>query len=263
MDTYVLIPGAVGGLGKAFAAECAWQGWNLFLTDLQKNALATLAEGLKRQFNVSISFHPCDLSDPRSRAALWQEIEERNLRFHMLINVAGIEYEGTFIERSLDELHAILRLNIENAVEMMHRVLRFRDPQQRLYILNISSLASFFPMPMKAVYAASKRFLLDISLALHEELRNENIVVTALCPGAVPTNPHTIRRLNVQGLFGQLSLMNAGDVAAIAIEQTLQGKRMIVPGIFNQMLQRLALLLPPALLAAFIERRWRRARKRQ
>jgi len=245
MDTYVLITGAAGGLGKAFAAECAWRGWNLFLTDLQKNALATLADGLKRQFNVSISFHPCDLSDPRSRAALWQEIEERNLRFHMLINVA------------------ILRLNIENTVEMMHRVLRFRDPQQRLYILNVSSLAGFFPMPMKAVYAASKRFLLDISLALHEELRDENIVVTALCPGAVPTNPHTIHRLNVQGLFGQLSLMNAGDVAAIAIEQTLQGKRLIVPGTFNQMLQRLALLLPPAMLAAFIGRRWRRARKEQ
>ncbi len=263
MDTHALITGAVGGLGKAFAAECAWRGWNLFLTDLQENALATLTGGLKRQFNVNISFYPCDLTAPRSRVELWQEIQRLNLHFHMLINVAGIEYEGDFIRRSLDELHTILRLNIENTVEMTHRILQFRDPQQTLYILNVSSLACFFPMPMKAVYAASKRFLLDFSLALREELRNENVSVTVLCPGAVPTNPRTIRRLNAQGLFGQLSLMNAGDVAAIAIERTLQGKRIIVPGIFNQMLQRIALLLPPTVLAAFIGRRWRRARKEQ
>lgn len=263
MESCVLITGAVGGLGKAFAVECARRGWNLFLTDLHQSALDTLAGGLRRQFDVNIFFHPCDLINPHSRAMLWRQIAEWNLNFHMLINVAGIEYEGAFIERSLDELHTILRLNIENTVEMTHRILQFRDPLQKLYILNVSSLAGFFPMPMKAVYAASKRFLLNFSLALREELREQHISVSVLCPGAVPTNPHTIRRLNAQGFWGQLSLMNAGDVAAIAIEQTLRGKAMIVPGIFNQLLQQLALLLPPDLLAAFIGRRWRRARKNQ
>jgi len=263
MESCVLITGAVGGLGKAFAVECARRGWDLFLTDLHQSALETLAGGLRRQFDVNIFFHPCDLTNPPSRAMLWQKIAQWNLNFHMLINIAGIEFEGQFAERSLDELHTILRLNIENTVEMIYRVLQFRDPQQTLRIINVSSLAGFFPMPMKAVYAASKRFLVDFSLALHEELCAENVSVTVLCPGAVPTNPRTIHRLNAQGIFGQLSLMNSGDVAAIAIERSLQGKRMVIPGAFNQLLRWLAWFLPPSLLATFIGQRWRRARHGQ
>lgn len=257
MKSYVLITGAAGGLGKAFAAECASRGWNVFLTDLSEQALAAAATGVERMYGVEVLCRPCDLTDAAARAALWQDIGRGGLCFHMLINVAGIDYEGPFDERRVDELCTIVRLNIEATVEMSRRVLPFRDPARTLRIVNVSSLAGYYPMPIKAVYAASKRFLLDFSLALNQELRAGGVTVTALCPAGMPTTPICVRAIDAQGLAGWATTMNVGDVAACTIDEALAGRSVYVPGFINQALRLLASLVPPSILASALNRRWR------
>jgi short-subunit dehydrogenase len=257
MKSYVLITGAAGGLGKAFAAECASRGWNLFLTDLSEPALAAASIGIERLYGVEVFTHACDLTDAASRAALWQEIGRRGLCFHMLINVAGVDYEGPFDERRVDELCTIVRLNIEATVEMSRRVLALRDPARTLRIVNVSSLASYYPMPIKAVYAASKRFLLDFSLALAQELRASGVTVTALCPAGMPTTPICIRAIDAQGFAGWATTINVGDVAARTIDMALAGRSVYVPGAINQALRLLGALVPPSVIASIINRRWR------
>src|SRR5690606_24101088 len=128
MNGYVLTTGAAGGLGKAFAAECASRGWDLFLTDLPEAALEPLAAGMQRMYGVQVHYHSCDLTDPDSRDALWEHIGQQGLRFHTLLNVAGTEFEGPFAGRTPSELRTILRLNDEATVEMTWRVLPHRVP---------------------------------------------------------------------------------------------------------------------------------------
>ena len=263
MKSYVLITGATGGLGKAFAAECASRGWPLFLTDLSERTLAPLAEGLTRQYGVEIFTHACDLTDPAGRESLWQRLQQLGGRLHLLINNAGTDYEGRFNERTLVELRTIIRLNIEATVEMTRRALPFRHPAGTLRILNVSSLASCAPMPHKAVYAASKRFLLDLSLALRHELAPLGVTLTALCPAGMPTNPETIQGIDAQGWIGQVTTLNVGDVAAEAIDQALKGRAAYVPGFLNQSAQWLSLLLPADWLAYLVGRRWSEARARR
>lgn len=263
MQSVVFITGATGGLGKAFAAECASRGWNLFLTDRSSEALDSLVQGLARLYGVYIYAWPCDLTDAEARQALWQQAHRLGLRFHMLINVAGIDYEGPFIERSPMELQNIVRLNVEATVEMTKRVLPFRDPTRTLRIINVSSLASYYPMPVKATYAASKRFLLDFSLALDQELRSSGVTVTALCPAGMPSNPECIRAINAQGLMGRLTTMNVGDVAARTIDMALKGRRVYVPGFPNQILRSLGSILPSSVVASFIGKRWKKARQKR
>jgi short-subunit dehydrogenase len=261
MNSYVLITGATGGLGKALAAECAARGWNLFLTDLSDATLQPLAAGMRRLYGVTVLSAACDLTDPAARAALWEHIARQDLQFHMLLNVAGIDYEGPFDERGVDELHTIIRLNIEATVAMTRRILEFRDPARTLRILNVSSLAGYVPMPIKAVYAASKRFLLDFSLALHQELRASDVTVTAVCPAGMPTNESCIRGIAVQGFMGQITTVNVGDVAAQAIDCALAGRSVLIPGVLNQALRILGGLLPAPLMASMLNRRWRQARQ--
>ncbi|MGE5598480.1 MAG: SDR family NAD(P)-dependent oxidoreductase [Bacteroidota bacterium] len=261
MRSYALITGAAGGLGKAFAAECAARGWDLFLTDLAEPSLALLAGGLSRLYNVDIQYFACNLTDPAAREALWETIRERGLQFHLLINVAGIDFEGPFAERRPDELDAIVRLNVEATVAMTRRVLEHRDKTRTLRIINVSSLAGFYPMPVKAVYAASKRFLLQFSLALRCELRGEDATVTALCPAGMPSNPRVVRSIDAQGFMGRLTARNVGFVAAKTIDRSLAGRAVYIPGAINLFLSRLGGLVPPSLAAAFIGRRWRKARK--
>jgi uncharacterized protein len=260
---YVMISGATGGLGRAFAVECAGRGWNLFLTDLSAAALETLADGLRRAYGVEVITQACDLTDPAARAALLDSIHAERLRFGWLINVAGIDYEGPFFEQSARQIRTIIRLNVEGTLELTHGLLAYRDPRAPFHIINVASLAAFQPMPVKATYAASKRFLLDFSLALREELRETGATVTALCPAGLHTNPGAREGIAAQGWLGTVTTMNTGAVAYQTVEAALANRPIVIPGAVNQVVQALGGLLPTALVVKLVASRWRSARERR
>lgn len=263
MNSAVFITGATGGLGKAFAAECASRGWDLFLTDLREESLAMLARGLERSHGIKVFHHAADLTDAESRDKMFETIRSKGRRFRGLINVAGLDHEGLFLERSRDELSAILRLNIEATLMTTHILLGFKDPAIPFWIVNVSSLAAFFSMPVKATYAASKRFVLDFSLALRNELRDRNVTVTVLCPAGLPTTAECISAIEAQGLMGQFTTEDIGKVAHRTVGAALKGRAIVVPGAVNQMLKGLGSLVPPTSVAEFVGMRWRAAHQRR
>lgn len=262
MKTFVLITGATGGLGKAFAVECASRGWNVFLTDLRKDALTELSEGLKRTYDIDILYYGSDLTDQASREGLFQYIRDNNICFWSLINVAGLDFEGSFSKMSSSQIRAILRLNIEANLEMTYEILKHRDIEKRFRIINVSSLAAFYPMPEKAMYAASKRFLLDFSLALREEIRHIGGSVTVLCPAGLPTTEDSIRRINAQGLIGRLTTKNVGYVASKTIDKSLKEQAVYIPGVLNQFLKLAGSIVSPTTVARLIGKRWEEARRK-
>ena len=93
-----LVSGATGGLGKAFAVEAARRGWDLLLTDLDAGRLSLLAAGLERTYGVEVRWHPADLSGESSRSKLIDWIRNEHLRVRGLINVAGLDHEGPFMD---------------------------------------------------------------------------------------------------------------------------------------------------------------------
>jgi len=60
MQSFVCITGATGGLGKAFAVECANRGWNLFITDISEPALVRLADGLQTAYGIKVLYKTVD-----------------------------------------------------------------------------------------------------------------------------------------------------------------------------------------------------------
>lgn len=263
MESLMLITGATGGLGKAMAAECASRGWDLFLTDLRRDRLAVLATGLQRSYGVRVLYGDADLTDPRSRQALFERIDADHLRFRGLINVAGTDHEGLFLERSAEQIIAILRLNIEATLIMTHAILVRRDQAVPFRIVNVSSLAAYFSMPVKATYAASKRFLLDFSLALRNELREQNVTVTALCPAGLPTTDSCIAAIESQGLMGQLTTEDIGKVAHQTIDAALRGQAVVIPGFLNRFIRWLGSMVPATIIAELVGSRWRMAQQRR
>lgn len=261
--TSVMITGAAGGLGKAFAVECASRGWDLFLTDLSSDMLETLAAGLRQAYSVRVAACACDLTDPTTRAVLMEQVNDSGLRFRMLFNVAGVDYEGLFYEQTLQHIRTIIRLNIEATLEMTHSLLAYRDPLRPLHVINVASLAAFAPMPVKATYAASKRFLLDFSLALGEEVRDLGATVTALCPAGMPTTRACIEGIEAQGWMGQITTCDVGQVAYETIEAALKGRPVVIPGATNRLLQMLGGLAPAPLAARLIGSRWKAAHQKR
>ncbi len=263
MKTLIAITGATGGLGKAFAVECASRGWNLFLTDLRPEPLDTLATSLRNTYGVKVITQACDLTEPPSRAALFESIRADHLRFWGLINVAGIDFEGPFYEQTCQQIRTIVRLNVEGTLEMTRALLEYRDPLTTFRIINVASLAAFYPMPVKATYAASKRFLLDFSLALREEVRPIGATVTVLCPAGLPTTRECIEGIEAQGWIGQLTTQDVGSVANATLDCALAGRAVYIPGWINRVLQALGSLLPSSLVAALIGSRWKSARDKR
>ena len=257
----VLITGASGGLGRAFAAECGRRGYNLFLVDINAQGLAALKSGLERRFSVCVATMTCDLTGEASVDALLAHIDRCRIRFDMLLNVAGVDYEGGFLERKRDDIVRIVSLDNEATLRITHAVLSRRDERRRFSLVFVSSLASLYPMPLKATYAASKRFLLDLAVALGHELRDKNVRVLALCPGGMVTTRQAMQGIAAQGFWGAVTTNPLETVAKRTIEGVLHGKHVYIPGFFNRTLSFIGTLLPRSWVAAAIYRRWGKAQK--
>ncbi|WP_075061444.1 SDR family NAD(P)-dependent oxidoreductase [Ornatilinea apprima] len=260
MKNVILITGAVGGIGTAMCRELAARGYNLLLVDRRPDE-AGLTEQIARQYGVETRFRLCDLSDADERSALLQDFAREEMRFSGLINVAGRDFEGAFCEKSREQMLFLTRVLVETPVDLAHSLLALRDERQRFLLINISSLAAFFPMPYKATYAAAKRFILDHSRALHVELKDIADVLV-ICPAGLPTTEESRRKIAAQGLWGRLTAQQTEKVVRRAVELALRGQAVYVPGVASQFLTWLGGLLPAGVVAGFVGRRWRAAQAR-
>jgi short-subunit dehydrogenase len=255
VGSYVLITGALGGLGQELARECALRGFNLFLTDRSQDASQFLSS-IEEDFSIQVHYHPCELTSEESRTELFDTIKRGNLKFRGLINVAGQDFEGPFLDQSRDQLLYLINLLIEAMVDLSHTILNLRDPEQRFMLINISSLAGFFPMPYKATYSAAKGFIKGFSRALREEIKSfGNVLVVT--PAGLPTTDESRRKIHAQGIWGKMTAMDTKIVARRTIDLALQERAVYVPGLLNRLLARMGMILPDTIVTDFIGKRWR------
>jgi len=144
-------------------------------------------------------------------------------------------------------------------LENMAPLLERKQPNNRFYLVFVSSLASFYPMPLKATYAASKRFLLDIACALREELKDSNTRVLTLCPGGLTTTEEAMDKIRAQGFWGDLTTNRLEVVARETVDRALAGKALYVPGFTNRVFLYIGKCVPRTLVTHLIYRRWRKA----
>ncbi|NLM73322.1 MAG: SDR family NAD(P)-dependent oxidoreductase [Clostridiaceae bacterium] len=258
----VMITGAAGGLGRAFANECASRGYNLLLTDINEDGLLCLKRGLERQFDVTVATIACDLTNPESVDKMLDVIDKHGIRFDMLINVAGLDYEGEFMGRDREKIVKIVLLNNAATLRITHAIIKRRRIGKPFTIVFVSSLASMFPMPIKATYAASKRFLLDFAISLRQELKKEHINVLTLCPGGMVTTQETMSSILAQGFWGDATTNSLDAVARNTIDRALAGKSLYVPGKLNRILSLLGKIVPRSWVAAAIYWRWKAVSER-
>lgn len=257
----VFITGASGGLGRALANECGRRGYHLFLTDWNEQGLKSIQRGIERQYGVTVTTASCDLTKDESVDALLQTIDAVGLQFDMLLNVAGIDFEGGFLERERREIIRIISLNNEATLRITHAILTRRRVGNPFYLLFTSSLASMYPMPLKATYAASKRFLLDIAVALREELKDKCVNVLALCPGGLATTREAMCGIAAQGFWGGATTNPLEIVTRKTLDRLQKRGGIYIPGVLNRTLTFFGKLLPRRWIASAIYQRWNKAQK--
>ena len=241
---FALITGASDGFGKALALECAARNINLVLVALPASGLKSLGCYIERNFSVTTYCFEHDLSKKEECYELFNEISRLQIPVKALINNAGMGGTHYFDERDPEFYCRQIELNVVSPTLLTHLFLQTLSQHTPAYILNVSSLASFFYLPKKQVYGGTKSYLVAFSRSLRRELKSRGISVSVICPGGMNTNPQMVfQNLNIHGL-GRWSIMNPETVAKIAIDGMLNKKELIIPGFWNKMFMLFDNLLP-------------------
>jgi uncharacterized protein len=241
---FTLITGASEGLGKFFALECAARNMNLILVSLPGTGLAALSSFIERNFDVKVVYIEADLLYTDSFEMIKGEIERQNLQINMLINNAGLGSTSLFEEQSPDFYDRQIRLNVISTTLLTRCLINNLIRSAPSHVLNVGSLASFFHLQAKQVYGGTKAYIYAFSKSLHKEFAKKGVKVSVLCPGGINTNLRVTLYNRSLPWFAKLSVMNPEDVARIALNGLLSGKRVIIPGHINNISRMINRLVP-------------------
>lgn len=251
-EKYTLITGASQGMGKQMADECAKRGRNLLLVALPNENLKEFSEHLIRQYNIKADYFECDLIIKKSVENIFKWTQENNYAIDFLINNAGFGGAGSFEDYTFEYVNNMIDLNIRATTNLTHLFIPELKKNTPSYILNNASMVANFPCPYKTIYAATKAYVKNFTRALREELKPQGISVSVLQPGATPTNKIVKNQINEGGFFFKISVTSIEQVAKKAIDRTLKGQAIIVPGYKNRMSLRFIKLVPMIILQRII-----------
>ncbi|MCF8301915.1 MAG: SDR family NAD(P)-dependent oxidoreductase [Bacteroidales bacterium] len=255
-EYYTLITGASEGIGKAMAYECGKRGMNLVLTSLPGPGLKNVADIIIKQFGVKVITLEKDLTAPEAPKEIYTWVKNQNLKVNMLINNAGKGCLGPFDHFSYEFYYKMMQLNMVSLVLLSRLFIPEMKSYPQSYILNLGSVASFYPIPYKVIYAASKGFVYSFSRALREELKHTSVHVSVLCAGSVITSPEVLKRIRKSGFFGKASSIRPAKLAQYTITKLLAKKPVIIPGRFNMLFIFLNKLLPSSYKQSFLARKF-------
>ena len=188
-----------------------------------------------------------DLGLPGAAAALIADLAAHGEHVGTLINNAGFGLWGKFAALDGPRQRAMIDLNCGTLVALTHAVLPGMIERKEGAILNIASTAAFQPGPGMAVYFATKAFVLSFSEALHEEVLDKGIRVTALCPGPTKTEFGAVAGFAGNGGFDKISARSE-DVVAMGLKALDKGRAVAIPGLVNKAGAQAYRLMPRALL---------------
>jgi uncharacterized protein len=246
----VMITGASNGIGLEFTKLFAQKGYDLVLVARSEERLKEIGYKLQEQYQLQkVCTIVSDLTQAEAPQEIYNELKRAGVKVDILINNAGVGVHGYFHESDLDRELDMIQLNVNATVYLTKLFLRDMKARNAGKILNVASLVSFMPSPLMAVYGATKAFILSFSEALANELKDTEITVTALCPGASDT--YFFKRAgaeNTRAAKGPLS--DPASVAKDGFEALMKGERRVVSGTMNKVQAGASNILPDSALAA-------------
>ena len=245
-----LITGASSGIGAALARVFAEHGHSVVLVARRQAELTALAEAIAASGAERPEVLALDLAAPGASDRLAGELERRGLEPAIVVNSAGFGLAGAAARLDLAGQLAMIDLNARALTDLS---LRFVDSlaRHRGGILNVASIAGFYPGPVMAVYHATKAYVLSFGEALHHELRGSGVRVTTLCPGPVETD-FMVRAGTEIDAFPSYLRRSAERVARDGYDGFMAGRRVVIPGWVNRVTTWLPRLLPRGLVVKAI-----------
>ncbi len=247
---FTLITGASGGIGEAFARRLAAEKHNLVLVARSEEKLHRICDELMLKHGITAHYIALDLIEFEADKKLFAETEKHGFEIDWLINNAGFGSMNDFTDLELDRELQMIDLNISALVALTHRYLQPMREKKSGVIINVSSAASFQPIPFMATYAATKAFVTSFSEAIAEENRPHGIKILALCPGATETNFFAVA--GMKDAIQVKGMQTSEQVVETALKAVGRGRTLVVSGLANYFGSVLGTIVPDALITRTI-----------
>ena len=191
-----LVTGAAGGIGLEFGKELAGRGCSLILLDLSEERLqkgkkeieARISENNPSNSGIIIETLVCNLTSERFIEEIEEFCSRRSINPDILINNAGIFSFKPIADTATGKIEAFIDLHVRAVTLLSQWFVNKRRTQGNGWMLNMSSMSCWMPMPGLAMYSSTKSYIRVFTRALHYEMKEYGVGVTVACPGGIATD---------------------------------------------------------------------------
>lgn len=235
-----VVTGAGNGIGAALTKTLLDKGAHVAAVDIAfKNTKP----------NNKLSLHELDVTDRKAVLALPKAVIKAHGKVDALINNAGIIQPFVRVNNlEFKDIERVMDVNFYGTVNMVKAFLPELLRRPEGYIANVSSMGGFLPVPGQSVYGASKAAVKLLTEGLYAELKDTNVHVSTIFPGATDTKISENSGVSVPGIseedrdkFPSLSVDRAAAVMVAGIEKN---KPLILTGKDSKLMNKLYRLSP-------------------
>ena len=243
---WALVTGASAGIGGELARALAAEGLSLVLVARREERLHALATELERDHGVATRVVAADLASPEGAPRVLDAVAD--LEIALLVNNAGVGYAGRFDRQETRRLCEMVQLNCATPVLLTSRLLPPMRERGRGAVIFTGSVSGRQPLPLHALYSASKAFDLFLGEALWAELQGSGVDVLVLEPGSTETEFQQVaEEIPHPGA-------DAREVARAALD-ALGRQPSVIPGWFDWLRANAAQRLGPRAVVALLAKR--------
>jgi len=241
-----VVTGAASGIGRELVLHLVQKGANVAAVDIHEKELLETRD-LAKGYGQIVSTHICDVADKQAVELLPHEVLKTHRKIDGIINNAGIIQPMVhFEDLSPDMWDKLYNINSYGVYHLTRVFLPFIKQTDEGYIVNVSSMGGFLPVPGQSLYGATKSSVKLFTEALYAELKNTNVNVSVVFPGAIATNiaENSGLDLNIDPDNIKIKMTSASDAAKIILRGMEKEKLRILVGKDAKMMDKLYRFFP-------------------
>jgi short-subunit dehydrogenase len=254
-----LVTGASSGIGAVYADRLARRGYDLVLVARDQVRLEAIATRLRAETGRTVDVLPADLAIPEKLAVVQKRVEN-DPTLTLLVNNAGISLNGSLLDNEAAALERLIAVNITAPTLLASAAGKAFVRRRNGTIINVASVLALAPEVLDGVYSGSKAYILNLSIALAEKVRNAGVHIQAVLPGATRTEIWERSGKDVDALLPG-KVMDVNDLVDAALVGLDKGETVTIPPLADEeqwtTYNNARLALGPNLSSRDVARRYR------
>ncbi len=231
-----VVTGADGGIGMEFCRALARRGYSLVMVSDRTDSLRESAARIGAEYRCQTWPLTLDLTAPDAPERLWDFLVNRDLadRTEVLVNNAGVFSFDYLTLTSPRRINLFVDLHVRAVAQMCRLFGEWFATRRRGYILNMSSMSCWMPMPGLALYASTKAFMRVFSRSLALELQDSGVKVMVATPGGIATTLFGLPPRLMKLALRLHAVAPPDRFAEQAVRRLFKGRHQYINGLLNR-----------------------------